>query len=301
MERLKPKNPFKDDGSLKEAVAASIASLKEDDLVYPKLASLHLTNAEVKNGLAAILDYQQDAHFCANCPGLKDCPKAQPGFRMDLSRDHGALHVEFFPCHYLQRQEEEERRFIKRDFPDEWVGKDLRSVERSTSTRNPLIKAMLPIIKDQSSRWLYVQGDRKSGKSFILAVYASEVSKIAPGVAFIDTKKTFETLKAQSLSFDEKAKFERNMQTLMNCPLVVFDRFGEEFKSEYVFTKILAPILKYRMENQMLTAFGSRYSSEEVQQGYARKAEPDMVNALFAEVKKHTKSAFDITGIKLYD
>ena len=301
MERLSPKNPFKKDKNLEEAVASSISSLKEDPLVYPKLASLHLTNAEVRAGLAAILDYQEDAHICEQCPGLAACPKQRHGHKMDLSRDHGNLHTICTPCHLLVQEEEERAKFIKRDFPDEWLGKDLRAIERSTSTRNPLIKAMLPIIKETSDRWLYVQGDKKSGKSFILAVYASEIAKIAPGVAYIDTKAVFDELKAQSLSFDEKEKFARNLESLMNCPLLVFDRFGEEYKSEYIFNKILAPILSYRNENGLLTAFGSRHPLDQIQRAYAQKADSDEVDALFGAIKKRTKSAFDITGIKLYD
>ena len=299
MELLKLENTLEKDKQALDAIDEAIASLKSDKEVYAKIAELKLTKAEVKTDLATLIEYQDDFHICASCPGLKECPKARSGYKMEITRERGRLHQNFFPCDLKVKEDIERNKYVKRDFTEEWVGLDLRKIERSTSTRNPMLKAMALNMKGDS-RWLYVYGKEKSGKSFVLACFANSFAEKNPGVAYINTKTVFDELKAQSIDFKGKAKFARNMELLSSVPLLVFDDFGLEYKTAYVFNNILSPLIKKRDEDGLLTAFASPYPLEEALRGYKYKAGKENVEALIEIIKGRTKSAFDITGLPLY-
>ena len=299
MKKLDFRNPYKNDPEINKELQEALAALRQDEPVVAKIRKLGLTNSEVRSGLAALLDYQEDYHICENCPGLASCPKQRQGYQMDICREHDTLHETFSPCNLKLKDDAEKGKFVRRDFPEEWSGKDLRSVEPSRSTRNPLLKEMMLIAKHESSRWLFVKGDRKSGKSFILCAYAHQIARVAPGVAYLDTKAVFDELKYQCVK--EHAKFERNLALLQNCPLVVLDRFGEEYKSDYVYENILKPLIRYREENDLLTAFGSRYSLPEILEKYRlRVHDADSLEETFARIKKKMGKEYDITGVKIY-
>ena len=298
MKLLHVDNPFENDPEVSQAEKDAFLSLKNDAEVYPVIASLGLTKAEVRIGLATLIEYQDDVHICAQCPGLDNCPKARRGYCMSLSRERGNLHQNFYPCKLQRAYEEGQALYSRRDFPEEWLGKGLRNIEHSASTRNPLLKEMVTILKRNSGRWLYVLGDSKSGKSFVLACFANEVARLENGVAFLNTKAVFDELKEQSLK--APGKFARNMNLLCCCPLVVFDGFGSEFKSRYVFETLLRPIIKARAEQGLLTAFSSRYPLEKAIAFYRKKVDDEEVDALLEIMQKKTKKEFDITGIPLY-
>ena len=299
MELLKFENTLEKDKQALDAIDEAIASLKNDSEVYSKIAELKLTKAEVKTDLPTLIEYQDDFHICASCPGLENCPKARSGYKMELTRERGKLHQNFYPCDLKVKADIEANKYVKRDFPDEWVGLRMRKIDKSSSTRNPLIRAMAMDEKGDS-RWLYVYGNEKSGKSFVLACFANSYAEKNPGVAFINTKTVFEELKSQSIDFKGKAKFARNMELLSSVPLLVFDDFGLEYKTAYVFNNILSPLIKKRDEAGLLTAFASPYQLEEALRGYKYKAGKENVEALLQIIKGRTKSAFDISGLPLY-
>ena len=292
-------NPFEKDQEAEEALQDTLVELKNDPLVYDRIAALSLTKNEVKEGIATLIEFQKDFHVCENCPGLANCPKDHAGYQMDIVRLRGKLQPSFSPCRLLEEYERERAKYAIRDFPEEWLKKGLRDIEHSSSTRNPLLKNMLSILKGKSAEWLFVKGDKKMGKSFVLACFANEYAAKNPGVAFINTREVFNTLKMQSIGRGEKGKFARNMDLLCTCPLLVFDDFGLAFQSAYVFETILSPIIKARNEAGLLTAFSSVSSLDSIASGYKKKVDADTVNSLFSIIKKKVKT-YDITGVALY-
>ena len=292
-------NPFEKDQEAEEALQDTLVELKNDPLVYPRIAKLSLTKNEVKEGIATLIEFQKDIHVCENCPGLANCPKDHAGYQMDIGRLRGNLQPSFSPCHLLEEYEKERAKYAIRDFPKEWIAKGLRDIEHSSSTRNPMLKNMVVILKEKSADWLFIRGDKKMGKSFVLACFSNEFAKKNPGIAFIDTKEIFNTLKMQSIGRDEKDKFSRNMDLLCTCPLLVFDDFDAAFKSAYVFETILSPIITARAEAGLLTAFSSVTTLDSIAFLYKNKADPEAVDALFDLIKKKSKT-YDITGAPLY-
>lgn len=298
MEKMKIVNPLKGDNSVKSLQEEAYDCLRKDELVYPRLAELALTRAEAKRGMAVLLDFQEDVHICASCPGLEQCPKATPGYKMSVVKEEGMLRPCFDSCLHLEKALEIRNRFVLADFPSSWYGVDLKDIEKSASTRNPLLKEMVAIAKRESSRWLYVSGKKKMGKSFILVCYSHRIGKIEPGVAYANSGKLFAKLREQSFK-NGGEKFKRNLDLLKNASLLVLDEFGLGNVSPYDFENIIEPLLSYRAENDLLTAFGSTLPLEEVEEKYEKRL-GEKATKLFRLIKKKTKS-FDITGVKLYN
>ena len=53
------------------------------------------------------------------------------------------------------------------------------------------------------------------------------------------------------------------MDKYKNAGLLVFDDFGNEFKSDFVRDNILYPLLSYRVKNKLFTIITSNYSIED--------------------------------------
>ena len=302
MKLLKIKNPLEKDKEVKDAIDEALISLKKDKDVYPVLLELGLSKKEVKDGLAILMEYQNDFHVCQNCPGLDACPKEHPGYKMEISRLRGSLHQNMLPCNLKEKADRESAKYSIRDFPDEWLNAGLKNVDKSASTRNPVLEQMVLTIKEPSSKWIYIHGREKMGKSYLMAAFANDFAKINKclGVAFINTQTVFDQLKSQSLSFDDKWKFSQNMDLLKTCPLLVLDDFGEEFQTKYIFEVILEPLIKARNEAGLPTAFASRFSLESVLNGYKRKVAEGRVEELISVIRNNIKADYDITGVALY-
>ena len=80
----------------------AIEELRNDEEVYHVIHDdLHLSNSQVKESLATLLDYQEDVHYCANCPGYDRCAKTNPHFEMGLELEDGYLKRNYSPCFIL--------------------------------------------------------------------------------------------------------------------------------------------------------------------------------------------------------
>ncbi|MCR5079404.1 MAG: hypothetical protein K6B65_05790 [Bacilli bacterium] len=251
----------------------SLEALKNDPEVYSYIQNeLGATIGEVKANLAVLLDYQEDYHYCKNCPGFDACEKAQPHYVMSLEKDGPFLKREFSACPLASKKQMYKARFLRQDFPDEWQDKSPNDIDRSGNRRD-LLGEFYKIMKGKSSRWIYIQGGPRSGKSFILACFANFFAESNPPVAYCDSPLFIDTLKNVAFSKERHAKEAQAklIDTYSRCPLLVLDGFGNEFKSEYVYASLLYPILSARSKNGLPTFFASDFLIDEVIGDYENK------------------------------
>ena len=95
-------------------------------------------------------------------------------------------------------------------------------------------------------------------------------------------------------------EFETIFGKLKNAPLLVFDDFGNEYKSEYSFSSFLYPILLYRNEHRLRTFFASPFSIEEVVSMYKSKIGLAFSRQLDDIIRINCKEEIDITSVNLY-
>lgn len=298
MERMKlPKSPFKGK-ELLQAEEEAAESLKSSPDVYELIKKMGLTKGQVRQYLAPLLDMKEDRDYCAHCPGLGSCAKENPGFVLNLNCEGGVMDRHYDACPKTLQEKRFQNRYLRRDFPREWLGFDLQSIDK-TKKRNDAILEMVRVIQGKSDRWLYLVGGKKSGKSMMLASFANTFAELrASPVAFLSSLSFFDEMK--SLSFSDKEAFERVFSSFQNCPLLVLDGFGNEFISDYNFANYLFPLLLERSKNNLVTCFSSILSEEEACQLYADKIGPSRAKQLYSILRDYCGKEIDVSGAALY-
>ena len=283
---------------IKELEAQALDSFRNDPAIYEVITKeLELTNKEVKLYLGALLDLQEDMATCRNCPGMDKCPKRDPHYSLKLNYVEGILTRSYEPCEKKAKLDELTSRFFVADFPSEWLDKNLTDVDR-TEARKGILLAYAKILKNDDPRWIYLVSNANMGKSFMLALMAKEYGEKHHPVGFVNTAKLIDGLKERAIN--DKEKFERQMRLLESCPLLVLDEFGNEFKSDYVFSSVLFPILSVRSKAGLATWFSSDFEIDEIVSMYSAKIGAVRAKQFKKLLQTMCKGEMVLDGVSVY-
>lgn len=288
------------EANMKNHINKLVEDLRQDIEVYEKIKALNLTLGEVRDNIAKLTDYKEDYHYCKSCPGIEKCAKSTPHVSMHISKEGTYISAAYEPCKKILEKIAADRRYLIADFPEEWKASTLRTLDLS-ETRKKAIKEFANIVKGESERWIYVIGNHKTGKSFMLATFANEYAALGKGqVAFVNSSRLIQSL--ADLSYKDKEEYSRQMVALSNVPLLVFDDFGEEYKNEYIRDQILLPILTEREHSSKLTFFTSEFTIEEIKQLYSvGKASGEIRGRQLEKIlTSMCGKEFDLTGASIY-
>ena len=252
---------------MKKYIEKLVSELRNDKDVYESLKPLGLTNKEVKDNIGKLADYQADFNVCKNCPGFDKCPKIEQHISMYVYKDRNYITTRSEPCKEFIKEMEIDSKYLAKDFPEEWKKSRLANLDFSEN-RRPLIKDFKEIVQKKKFKWLFVKGNRKVGKSYVLVTLANEFIGLGLGkVAIIDAAKRLKSL--ADLSFTDKEGFKKAIDLLSTVPLLVINEFGEEYRNEIVRDQVVIPILNARSHNELLTFFSSEFSIREIQELYS--------------------------------
>ncbi|MBP5216255.1 MAG: ATP-binding protein [Bacilli bacterium] len=289
---------LRQDDELSSIINEAYEELKNDPEVSAILKKLGLSRKEVKDHIGMLREFQKDYHVCANCPGLDACPKDNPHYRIDIANEDGYLERRYSPCQKMIELMQANSRFFVRDFADDWLQKSLQSIDM-TKDRNPAIIKMVSLINGKNNDWLYLTGSLGSGRSYMLACFANDFAKKAnDAIAFADTASLVERLRA--LSIEDKAKFDKEMGEIEDCPLLILDGFGDEFKSDFVFSTVLFPLLRERAKRNLITGFSSDFSLAQIEEMYAQKVGRPRAHQLSELILAKAKKETQLKGISIY-
>mgnify|MGYP002523717353 CR=1 FL=1 len=299
MEKLDPKG-FMPDVDMKAYINQLVNELRSDLEVYEQIKKLNLTVGEVKDNIARLTDYRMDYNYCKNCPGIEKCNKEIPHLSIDLIKEGKFINVTYKPCHKLMEKIRIDSHYLYDDFPQEWKTSSVKTLDL-TEKRRPIIKEFLKILNNESSRWIYVIGNHKVGKSFLLVTLANEfVNSNLGTVAIINAPQRIKEL--ADLSYQNKDEFAQTMLALSKVPLLVIDDFGEEYKSEYIRDTIVIPLLSEREHQNLLTFFTSEFSISDIQQMYSIGQASGAIRGkqLARLLKDMATKEYDLSGVSLY-
>ena len=294
------KDIIKKSVDMKKYIEELLEALKADKDVYESLKPLGLTNKEVRDNIGKLADYQEDFNICKKCPGFDKCPKQTPHISTYVYKDGSYLTTRSEPCKKLIEEMELDSKYLAKDFPQEWKKSVVKNLDLSEN-RRPLIKDFINIIKGKSHKWLYVKGNHKVGKSFVLVTFANEFVAMDLGqVAVINASKQFKRL--ADIAYSDKEGFSKAIQTLSTVPLLVIDDFGQEYKNELIRDQIVIPILNERVHNDKLTFFSSEFTISEIQQLYSigrngGALRGKQLGNLLADM---CEKEYDLTGASIY-
>jgi primosomal protein DnaI len=295
----KIKVPDLEIGDLTEFVEKSFNDLKDDTEVYNQIKTLNVTNKIVKDNIATFLEFQEDFHYCAKCPGVSACQKERPHFQLRLSFDGKFLERSYAPCEKILRKWELDIQYPVSDFPSEWREAKFVNLDK-TVERGEILVAAEKILRGDSKRWLFISGNPRMGKSYIAATIINELINAKKGpVAFLNTPARIKDL--NDMAFEQKEAFKKTIDLYMSVPILVFDDFGNEYKSDYVRDTILFPILSDRSKNERLTIFTSDFTFDEIGKMYGNNANAAIrANQLKRLLMAMCKTPIELKGISVY-
>ena len=285
---------------MKKYIDELVANLRADQDVYESLKPFNLTLKQVKENIGKLADYQEDFNICKKCPGFDKCPKATKHISTYIYKDGSYLTTRSEPCKKMMDRMKIDARYLINDFPDEWKKSTTKKVNRLDDRLEILNDFADGILKKKSKRWLYVKGNHKVGKSFVLVSFANDYAKKFGKVAVINATKRFKEL--SDIVFSNKERFKNYFEALVSVPLLVIDDFGEEYKSELIRDQIVMPLLAERARNDRLTFFSSLFSIKEIQRMYSVGKSGGFIRAkqLALLLTDMCESEYDLTGVSLY-
>ena len=300
LKEFNSKDIIKRNVDMKKYIEELVEALRADQDVYESLKPLGLTNKEVRDNIGKLADYQEDFNICKNCPGFDKCPKKNKHISTYVYKDGSYITTRSEPCKKYLKEMEIDSKYLIKDFPEAWKKSTLKKLDLSEN-RRPLIKELVNIIKGKSNKWIYVVGNHKVGKSFVLVTFANEFVALGLGqVAIINASKQFKNL--ADIAYKEKETFKKTIELLSNVPLLVIDEFGQEYKNEFIRDQIVIQILNERSRNDKLTLFSSEFTIKEIQKLYSVGKNggeirgKQLANLLTAMCEQE----YDLTGVSIY-
>lgn len=289
-----------DKTDVKNYINKLVDELRNDIEVYEIIRGLNLTVGEVRDNIAKLTNFKDDFHICKNCNGINKCPKDTPCIVMHLKKEGNFVNSSYEPCHKVLEKIAIDNKYLCADFPDEWKLSTIKTLDRS-ETRKLAIEEFVKILKGESSRWIFVSGNHKTGKSFLLVTFANEFASYKKQqVAVANSSRLISSL-ADSY-YKDKDEFSRQMVALSNVDLLVLDDFGEEYKNEFIRDQIVLPLLSSREHNSKLTFFSSEFSIDEISKLYSigKTSGPIRGRQLANILNSMCRNEFDITGASIY-
>lgn len=285
---------------MKKYIEELVSALREDKEVYELIKPLGLTMGEVRSNIGKLSEFQEDYHICKNCPGFEKCPKESKHISMYVTRDGEYVDTRSEPCSKLLDQIALESKYVFKDFPSSWMKSTLKKLDLSEN-RRPVIKEFCNIFKGKSNKWIYLTGNHKIGKSYLLVTFANEFVQMNLGqVGVINAVTKFKEL--ADIAYSDKEGFKMELNALSKVPLLIIDDFGDEYKNEFIRDSIVIPVLSERNSNNLLTFFSSDFTIKEVQRLYSIGKNSGEIRGkqLGKILLEMCEKEFDLTGASIY-
>lgn len=228
--------------------------------------SLGITDEIAKENIEKIIDFVNDVNYCKNCPGVKNCKKANPLLVSKVTFNKGVVGTQISPCSKMLSAMEVEKNFYIRDFPDEYLDKKIESIDNNLN-KMKVIKKYKNYVTGVSDSWIYITGANNTGRTYLASVLAINYATKKGEVAFIKPSIRFKEI--NDLQYKDKDLANSILEKYCTVSLLVVDDFGSEYVNDYIRDGILLQILQRRSAKKLLTIFTSDYSIDEVVSVYA--------------------------------
>lgn len=278
----------------------AMRDIKNDFEFYEVIKQLNPSTRVVKDNITKFLEYRDDYRYCKNCPGIEKCAKNAPHLQLSLKLDGQFVDVQYSPCAKLIEQVKRDSLYLYSDFPDEWKNSLIKTLDSASNERRKSVDEFCKILNDSLKKWMYIYGEPKTGKSYVLATFANEYANgKKTQVAFIDASTRIQQL--NDLSRLNRNVFENEMLKLSSVSLLVIDGFGNEYKNDYIRDSIILPLLLDRSKNNRPTLFSSSFSIDQIVEMYSiTRAGSIRAKQLGSLLKSECAKEYNFSGVLSY-
>lgn len=266
------------------------------DPMFTKLVnSLKIEEKEIIKYTSRIEDTAGELKNCSNCEGLYMCKNKLCGFVEYPEVIDNRVEFVYKPCKYKKKENKNISYF---EVPLVLKNASMKDIKATGKERIEVIKYMKELIssysKDSKMQGIYLHGSFGSGKSYLMSALVNELSnkyKLHAVIMFYP-----QLLKTLKSSFNDE--YNNMLEEITTTDLLLIDDIGAERNTEWGRDEILAPILQYRMDNNLLTIFTSNLTIEELENHLCiTKESNDKVKArrIIERIKYLTKE-IELTG-----
>lgn len=231
------------------------------------IQKLNLKDSEIREHLPTFLALISPENDEQSCADLSQCTAKKHHVLKVFRNAQGRIERTMQPCRLYQQALEVEHHLLYADFPKRW-----RPIPYQTAgglerrERKELNERIDKLIGAQSLKWLYLVGGITSGKNELFSSVALALAMQHRTVAFLNAPQRINEWTSNSIR--EKEAFEKEFKALQEVEVVIFDEFGNEFKSDFVRDRIVYPFLLERLKNKKITIFISDFDIDDVVKMY---------------------------------
>ena len=223
---------------------------------------LGIPEDKVDSNITKIYDFVSDINYCRACPGINNCHKNNPMLCTKIVYSNGVVDRQLIPCRKFLDRMAFEKQFAIRDFDEKWLDVNLKDLD-SSKTRSAALAKYVNFVKEGNNDWIYLTGGPNSGRSYLAAALATDAARRYLGpVCFINCSQRIREL--NDINFKDKEDFQKKLDTLCNCKVLVLDDFGNEFKTDFIRDAIIFQIISYRATKKLFTIVTSDFSINDV-------------------------------------
>lgn len=204
---------------------------------------------------------------CKTCRSLTSCKNKIKGYLFTPEKKERGIDFSYVCC---KKKEKEylENRYLENvqyyDIPKEIRRASFKELYKDDTTRVPVMKYIQDFVqnygKKEKLKGLYLNGSFGSGKTYIIAALFNSLAKKNVKCACLYYPEFLRDLKA---SF--KTDYEEKFRYIKKVPLLLLDDIGAENVSNFNRDEVLAPILQYRMDENLPTFFTSNLTLDELE------------------------------------
>lgn len=255
---------------INEYKLSALKRIKEDDFYKDIISCYDLSDDEIIASASKLLKFKEDRLKCKSCSGK--CNKIPKLLQFELVFDDETrkFDIEFNTCDLYKKSLLKRRKFLKQDFPDNYLEYDFYQElihNDYANERKKVLKAFAEILNKTKNNSIYLYGDSRMGKTFISSLFASKYVEDNNSIAsFCSSSDIFNELK--DLNFQDKNACKVLLDELINVDLLVIDGFGNEYKSDFIRDTYVYPILNERSINNKLTIITSNFTIDEITSMY---------------------------------
>ena len=202
---------------------------------------------------------------CKNCPGLDKCKNPSKGYIYYPRLNGNILVFDSIACKYKQEEisiDENSSKMYNQPLAVRTA--NMKDIDKKDKNRVEAIKWIVNFYKEYKNnkhiKGLFLHGSFGCGKTYLIAALFNELAKegYEPIIyhyprLLVDLKESFGS------SFDKK------MNELMECDLLLLDDIGAESVTSWSRDEILSTILQYRMDEKLPTFITSNLNIEELE------------------------------------
>lgn len=236
-------------------------SLKDKDF-EEFVSKLNLPKEKLCKYTSSLEESYEEYSHCKKCKGLMSCQNKVTGYAYLPKKNKDKIEFYYKACKYENKNLKEEKKYqnvYAFEIPKMIKEASMKDIYLDDNKRFPVIKWLNDFIKNykKGSKGLYLNGTFGSGKTYLVSAAFNELAKSNIKSAIIFWPEYLNKLKS---SFNgDKDEFKNLIEKIKKVPLLLIDDIGAENVTPWSRDEILAPILQYRMEEQLTTFFTSNF------------------------------------------